>query len=241
VDVQPFAARLNMQEHRRKSMRNSFVTFLSVGTLAILSAVACTTVNPYTRESQTSKAVKGAGIGAAAGAVVGLLTKGDKLENALIGAGVGAIAGGGAGYYMDVQEAKLRQRLEGTGVSVTRLGDNITLNLPSSITFALNSADLNAQFYSALEGVGVVLKEYNKTVVEVAGHTDSSGSDQYNQALSQRRAQSVVGYLASQGVKSERLITVGAGESHPVASNDTEQGRASNRRVELTIVPVTKG
>jgi outer membrane protein OmpA-like peptidoglycan-associated protein len=222
-------------------MRNSFVTFLSVGTLAIFSAVACTTVNPYTRESQTSKAVKGAGIGAAAGAVVGLLTKGDKLENALIGAGVGAIAGGGAGYYMDVQEAKLRQRLEGTGVSVTRLGDNITLNLPSSITFALNSADLNAQFYSALEGVGVVLKEYNKTVVEVAGHTDSSGSDQYNQALSQRRAQSVAGYLASQGVKSERLITVGAGESHPVASNDTEQGRASNRRVELTIVPVTKG
>jgi outer membrane protein OmpA-like peptidoglycan-associated protein len=222
-------------------MRNSFVTFLSVGTLAIFSAVACTTVNPYTRESQTSKAVKGAGIGAAAGAVVGLLTKGDKLENALIGAGVGAIAGGGAGYYMDVQEAKLRQRLEGTGVSVTRLGDNITLNLPSGITFALNSADLNAQFYSALEGVGVVLKEYNKTVVEVAGHTDSSGSDQYNQALSQRRAQSVAGYLASQGVKSERLITVGAGESHPVASNDTEQGRASNRRVELTIVPVTKG
>jgi outer membrane protein OmpA-like peptidoglycan-associated protein len=222
-------------------MRNSFVTFLSVGTLAIFSAVACTTVNPYTRESQTSKAVKGAGIGAAAGAVVGLLTKGDKLENALIGAGVGAIAGGGAGYYMDVQEAKLRQRLEGTGVSVTRLGDNITLNLPSSITFALNSADLNAQFYSALEGVGVVLKEYNKTVVEVAGHTDSSGSDQYNQALSQRRAQSVAGYLGSQGVKSERLITVGAGESHPVASNDTEQGRAANRRVELTIVPVTKG
>jgi outer membrane protein OmpA-like peptidoglycan-associated protein len=222
-------------------MRNSFVTFLSVGTLAIFSAVACTTVNPYTRESQTSKAVKGAGIGAAAGAVVGLLTKGDKLENALIGAGVGAIAGGGAGYYMDVQEAKLRQRLEGTGVSVTRLGDNITLNLPSGITFALNSADLNAQFYSALEGVGVVLKEYNKTVVEVAGHTDSSGSDQYNQALSQRRAQSVAGYLASQGVKSERLITVGAGESHPVASNDTEQGRAANRRVELTIVPVTKG
>jgi outer membrane protein OmpA-like peptidoglycan-associated protein len=222
-------------------MRNSFVTFLSVVTLAIFSAVACTTVNPYTRESQTSKAVKGAGIGAAAGAVVGLLTKGDKLENALIGAGVGAIAGGGAGYYMDVQEAKLRQRLEGTGVSVTRLGDNITLNLPSGITFALNSADLNAQFYSALEGVGVVLKEYNKTVVEVAGHTDSSGSDQYNQALSQRRAQSVAGYLASQGVKSERLITVGAGESHPVASNDTEQGRASNRRVELTIVPVTKG
>jgi outer membrane protein OmpA-like peptidoglycan-associated protein len=185
--------------------------------------------------------VKGAGIGAAAGAVAGLLTKGDKLENALIGAGVGAIAGGGVGYYMDVQEAKLRQRLEGTGVSITRVGDNITLNMPSSITFALNSSDLNAQFFSALEGVGVVLKEYNKTVIEIAGHTDSSGSDQYNQQLSQRRAQAVATYLASQGVKHERLMTVGAGEAYPIASNDNEQGRAANRRVELTIVPITKG
>jgi outer membrane protein OmpA-like peptidoglycan-associated protein len=222
-------------------MQNPFVRLLSVGTLVVFSAVACTTVNPYTRETQTSKAVKGAGIGAAAGAVAGLLTKGDKLENALIGAGVGALAGGGVGYYMDVQEAKLRQRLEGTGVSVTRVGDNITLNMPSSITFALNSADLNSQFFSALEGVGVVLKEYNKTVIEVAGHTDSSGSDSYNMQLSQRRAQAVANYLASQGVKNERLITVGAGEAHPIASNDTEQGRAANRRVELTIVPVTKG
>lgn len=214
--------------------------------LAISAAVGlflfagCTTVNPYTREQQTSKVVKGAGIGAAAGAVIGLLTKGDKLENALIGAGVGALAGGGVGYYMDVQEAKLRQHLEGTGVSVTRVGDNITLNLPSSITFALNSADLNSQFYSALEGVTLVLKEYAKTIVEVAGHTDSTGTDQHNQALSERRAQSVASYLASHGVKSQRLITVGAGEAHPVATNDTEQGRAANRRVEMTIVPVTK-
>jgi outer membrane protein OmpA-like peptidoglycan-associated protein len=199
----------------------------------------CTTVNPYTREQQTSKVVKGAGIGAAAGAVVGLLTKGDKLENALIGAGVGAIAGGGVGYYMDVQEAKLRQKLEGTGVSVTRMGDNITLNMPSSITFALNSADLNAQFYNALDGVAMVLKEYNKTVIEVAGHTDSSGSDQYNQSLSERRAQSVAGYLASHGIQGSRLMPLGAGELHPVASNDSEQGRAANRRVEMTIVPVT--
>jgi outer membrane protein OmpA-like peptidoglycan-associated protein len=112
--------------------------------------------------------------------------------------------------------------------------------MPSSITFALNSSDLNAQFFSALEGVGVVLKEYNKTVIEIAGHTDSSGSDSYNQQLSQRRAQAVATYLASQGVKNERLMTVGAGESYPIASNDTEQGRAANRRVELTIVPVTK-
>ena len=221
-------------------MHQSLIRYSSIAIIAVFTAASCTTVNPYTRETQTSKAVKGAGIGAAAGAVAGLLTKGDKLENALIGAGVGAIAGGGVGYYMDVQEAKLRQRLEGTGVSITRVGDNITLNMPSSITFALNSSDLNAQFFSALEGVGVVLKEYNKTVIEIAGHTDSSGSDSYNQQLSQRRAQAVATYLASQGVKNERLMTVGAGESYPIASNDTEQGRAANRRVELTIVQVTK-
>jgi outer membrane protein OmpA-like peptidoglycan-associated protein len=220
-------------------MMNRFVK-VAVVAAALIAVAACETVNPYTRETQTSKAAKGAGIGAAAGAVVGLLTKGDKLQNALIGAGVGALAGGGVGYYMDVQEAKLRQRLEGTGVSVTRMGDNITLNMPSNITFALNSADLNAQFFNALDGVSMVLKEYDKTVIEVAGHTDSSGSDQYNQSLSERRAQAVAGYMGSHGVKTQRLITIGAGEGHPVASNDTEQGRSANRRVELTIVPVTK-
>ncbi len=200
---------------------------------------ACTTVNPYTREEQTSKAAKGAAIGAAAGAAVGLLTKGDKLENALIGAGVGAIAGGSVGYYMDVQEQKLRQQLEGTGVSVTRMGDNITLNMPGNVTFATNSADLNGQFFNVLDGVAMVLKEYEKTVVEVAGHTDSTGSDQYNQALSERRAQTVSNYLANRGILATRLLTVGAGESRPIATNDTPEGRSLNRRVEITIVPVT--
>jgi outer membrane protein OmpA-like peptidoglycan-associated protein len=220
-------------------MVNRFLK-VAVVAAAVIAVAGCETVNPYTQETQTSKAAKGAGIGAAAGAVVGLLTKGDKLQNALIGAGVGALAGGGVGYYMDVQEKQLRDRMAGTGVTVTRMGDNITLNMPSNITFALNSSDLNAQFFNALDGVSMVLKEYDKTVIEVAGHTDSSGSDQYNQALSERRAQAVAGYLGSHGVKTQRLITIGAGEGHPVASNDTEQGRAANRRVELTIVPVTK-
>ncbi|WP_129782668.1 OmpA family protein [Peristeroidobacter soli] len=222
-------------------MVHRFSRLAGVGVVVAGLLAGCTTVNPYTRESQTSSAAKGAGIGAAAGAVVGLLTKGDKLQNALIGAGVGALAGGGVGYYMDVQEAKLRQKLEGTGVSVTRIGDNITLNMPSSITFATNSADLNGQFYNALGGVAMVLKEYNKTVIEVAGHTDSTGSDQYNQQLSERRASSVANYLVGQGITQQRLLTVGAGESRPVASNDTEAGRAQNRRVEMTIVPITKG
>jgi outer membrane protein OmpA-like peptidoglycan-associated protein len=200
---------------------------------------ACSTVNPYTGQQQTSKATKGAGIGAAAGAVVGLLTKGDKLQNALIGAGLGAAAGGGAGYYMDVQEAKLRQKLQGTGVSVTRMGNNITLNLPSNISFASNSADLNSNFFSVLDSVDTVLKEYNKSVVEVAGHTDNKGTTEYNQALSERRAATVANYLESRGLDGKRVIIVGAGEEHPVASNDTENGRAQNRRVELTIVPAS--
>lgn len=214
---------------------------LSVLAVAVMTfAAGCSTINPYTGEQQTSKAVKGAGIGAAIGAVAGLLTKGDKLQNAAIGAGVGALAGGGVGYYMDVQEAKLRQKLAGTGVSVTRNGDNITLNLPSNVTFASNSADLNQQFFNTLDGVTLVLKEYDKTMIEVAGHTDSQGSDQYNKGLSERRASSVASYLSSHGIKSARLLTVGAGETYPVASNDSESGRAQNRRVEMTIVPVTK-
>ena len=214
---------------------------LSVIALAVMTfGVGCTTINPYTGEQQTSKVVKGATIGAVAGAVAGLLTKGDKLDNALIGAGVGALAGGGVGYYMDVQEKKLRDKLAGTGVSVTRNGNNITLNLPSNVTFATGSADLNSQFFTTLDGVTLVLKEYDKTVIEVAGHTDNVGSEDYNKGLSQRRASSVASYLSSQGVKQARLLTVGAGETYPVASNASEAGRSQNRRVELTIVPVTK-
>src|SRR5215831_1450387 len=203
----------------------------------VLFATACTTVNPYSQEKQTSSLTKGAAIGAGAGAVVGLLTKGDKLQNALIGAGIGAIAGGGVGYYMDVQEAKLRQKLEGTGVSVTRQGNNITLNMPGNITFASNSADLNSQFFSVLDSVGMVLKEYNKTVVEVAGHTDNTGSKELNRSLSERRAQTVANYLSSRGTEAKRFMIVAAADDHPLASNSTPEGRQQNRRVELTIVP----
>ena len=217
-------------------------------TLAVVAAAVglagCQTTNPYTGEQQTSKAAKGAGIGAAAGAVVGLITGDDskeRKERALIGAGVGALAGGSVGYYMDVQEAKLRQQLQGTGVSVTRMGDNITLNMPGNITFKTDSADLNSSFFSVLDSVSLVLKEYEKTIVEVAGHTDSTGSDQYNQALSERRAQTVATYLGGKGVMQQRMITIGAGEGRPVATNDTADGRQLNRRVELTLTPITQG
>ena len=214
---------------------------LSLFIVSLSLLAACTTVNPYTDQKQTSKAVKGAGIGAAVGAVAGLLTHGDKLQNALIGAGIGSIAGGGAGYYMDVQEAKLRQQLEGTGVSVTRNGNQITLNMPGNITFASNSADLNQQFFGVLDSVSIVLKEYDKTVVEVAGHTDNTGSAQLNKDLSERRAATVANYLSGRGINSKRFITVGAGSEHPIASNATAQGRQQNRRVELTIVPNESG
>jgi len=158
----------------------------------------------------------------------------------MIGAAAGALIGGAAGNYMDKQEAKLRQQMAGTGVDVVRKGDNITLDMPGNVTFAFNSADLNAQFHPVLDKVAATLVEYNQTVIEVAGHTDSVGSDAYNQQLSERRASSVAMYLAGRGVQSQRVVTVGAGEAHPVASNDTEEGRAHNRRVEITIVPVSE-
>jgi outer membrane protein OmpA-like peptidoglycan-associated protein len=207
----------------------------TVGFAVLLTA--CSTINPYSGEQQTSNAAKGAAIGAGIGIVAGLLTGGNDVRNAAVGAGIGAITGGGVGYYMDVQEAKLRQKMQGTGVSVVRNGDNITLNMPGNVTFASNSADLNAKFFQALNGVDLVLKEYDKTIVEIAGHTDSTGSAALNQSLSERRAQAVAAYLTSHGLAEKRVITVGAGPSRPVASNDTAAGRQQNRRVELTIVP----
>ena len=209
--------------------------------LAVLAA-GCQTLDPYTGEAKTSNATKGALIGAGAGAVAGLISGDDAVErrqHAMIGAGIGAIAGGSVGYYMDKEEMKLRQELEGTGVSVTRDGDNITLNMPGNITFATNSSDLNAGFYDVLGSVTKVLNEFDKTVIEIAGHTDNTGSDVYNQSLSERRAGSVASYLRSQKVVPERIIAVGLGESHPVADNSTDQGRQANRRVELTLVPLT--
>ncbi len=157
----------------------------------------------------------------------------------MIGAGIGALAGGAIGYYMDRQEAKLREELAGTGVSVTRMGDNITLNLSGDITFATNSSDLGPQFFDVLNSVSKVLGEYEQTVVEVAGHTDADGSESYNQALSERRANSVAKYLQTRGVIDERLITIGLGESMPVAENTSAGGKQANRRVEITMVPLT--
>ena len=215
-------------------------------TILLLTAVlvvACSTIDPYTGEKKTSKATKGAIIGAVSGAVVGALFGDDSTERrqkALIGAGVGALAGGAIGNYMDRQEAKLRAELAGTGVSVTRIGDEILLNMPGNITFPVDSSELNADFTPVLNSVGKVLAEFNQTVIEVKGHTDSSGSDEYNQALSERRAASVSSYIQDQGLDALRVITFGFGETAPIADNESDEGRQRNRRVELNLVPLTE-
>lgn len=212
--------------------------------LSVCAAVwisGCSTLDPYTGEQKTSKATKGALIGAASGAVAGLLTGDDATErrqHALIGAGVGALAGAAVGNYMDRQEMKLRQQLEGTGVSVTRDGDEIYLNMPGDVTFETNSADLYAGFFEVLDSVAIVLDEFDKTVIEVSGHTDSTGSDSYNQSLSERRANTVATYVRNRGVDNERIVTLGFGESKPIADNTSENGRQKNRRVELRLVPL---
>lgn len=217
--------------------------FILAMTVMTVFVSGCKTLDAYTREEKTSSTTKGALIGAAAGAVAGLISGDDAVErrqHALIGAGIGALAGGAIGRYQDKQEAQLRAELEGTGVSVVRNGDNITLNMPGNVTFATNSSDLSPAFFNVLTSVGKVLAEYEKTVVEVAGHTDSTGSDSYNQSLSERRANSVSRYLTAQGVIPQRLITLGMGEARPIADNGTESGRQTNRRVEITMVPVTQ-
>lgn len=221
--------------------------FILALTTAMVFVSGCKTLDAYTREEKTSQATKGALIGAGIGAVVGLMSGDDAVErrqHALIGAGVGALAGGAVGAYQDRQEAALREELEGTGVSVVRTGpngENITLNMPGNITFATNSSNLSPAFFDVLNSVGKVLGEFEQTVVEVAGHTDSTGSESYNQSLSERRAGTVATYLQGQGVIRERLITVGMGELRPVADNGTAEGRQANRRVEITMVPVTAG
>jgi outer membrane protein OmpA-like peptidoglycan-associated protein len=214
-----------------------------VAALAGLTTLSgCATYTGQTSDpNDPNRTRTGALIGAGIGAVAGLLSGGDAVERrqrALVGAGVGGLAGAGIGAYQDRQEAALRRDLEGTGVDVVRNGDNITLNMPGNITFAFDSSNLQPQFHPVLDNVASTLTQYNQTVIEVAGHTDNVGTDSYNQQLSVQRANAVAAYLGGRGVIQQRMMIVGAGETRPVASNDTEAGRAQNRRVEITIVPV---
>jgi len=212
---------------------------LLVAVAATVSLAGCAAMEDFAQNPDKEKTRTGAGIGAAGGAVVGLLVGGG-WEGALIGAGVGALAGGAVGNYQDKQEAKLRAQMAGTGVDVVRKGDNITLDMPGNVTFAFDSAALNPQFNDVLAKVAQTLTEFDQTVIQIAGHTDSTGTHAYNMNLSQQRAGSVKSFLAGRGVPSQRMQTIGAGPDHPIADNSTEAGRAENRRVEITIVPVTE-
>ncbi|MBS7661755.1 OmpA family protein [Pseudomonas lalucatii] len=207
---------------------------------AALTLLAGCTTNPYTGEREAGKAGIYGGVGAVTGAVIGAATssKKDRAKGALIGAAVGGAAGGGYGYYVDTQEAKLRQTLQGTGVQVQRNGDELKLIMPGNITFASNSADVSSGFYPTLNSLVLVFKEFDKNGIDIVGHTDSTGSLALNQDLSNRRAQSVAAYLSGNGVAPARISAYGAGPNQPIASNANEAGRAQNRRVEINLRPL---
>jgi len=219
-------------------MRTKIIAALAAAALA----TACTTTDPITGEQKISNTAGGALLGAGVGALAGLAVGGSpraQRNAVLIGAGVGALAGGAIGNYMDQQEAELRSSLQGTGVGVVRNGNNLSLIMPSNITFGSDQDQINPGFYPTLNAVSVVLRKYNRTLVDVNGHTDSTGDDNYNFRLSERRALSVANYITSQGNDSRRFSVLGFGETQPIASNGTESGRAQNRRVEIQLAPIS--
>lgn len=208
-------------------------TFIISALAAALLVTGCTQ-NPYTGESQAAKSAKYGGFGALGGAAVGALAGGKK--GALIGAAVGGAAGAGYGYYTDVQEKKLREQLQGTGVQVQRDGENLNLIMPGNITFDSANANLSSGFYPTLNSIATTLKEYNKSTIVVVGHTDNTGTFEKNQYLSEQRASSVANYLIAQGVSPTRIQAVGYGPRQPIADNSTESGKQANRRVEIQII-----
>ncbi len=210
--------------------------------IATVTLGGCATYTGQTSDpNDPNRTRNNALIGAGIGAVAGLLSGGNATERrqrALVGVGVGGLAGGAIGAYQDRQEAELRRQTAGTGIDVSREGDVIKLNLPDGVTFDFGISDLKPQFYPALNNVASTLAQYNQTIVEVAGHTDSVGGDAVNQRLSEQRAASVGNYLIGQGLVRERFEIVGMGKNYPIASNDTDAGRAQNRRVEIRVLPL---
>jgi len=223
-------------------MHKNFIA-ASVGIVAILGAAACTTTDPYSSTPTRNNTGTGVILGALGGAALGYLTNTHNGEqgrkNALIGAGVGALGGAAVGQYMDRQQRALETELSGSGVGVARQGDNLVLRMPSDVTFATNQSTIDPRFNATLADVANVLKEYDRSLVDVIGHTDSTGGDAINQPLSERRAVSVANALISNGILRERIYVAGNSARNPVASNDTVEGRSQNRRVEVLIRPFT--
>ncbi len=203
---------------------------------ASILIVGCSSLNPYTGEKKTSNTTKGVIGGAIAGAITGQLVGGDS-ESTITGLAAGAGLGAGLGYYFDRQESKLRAELESTGVGIKRVGEGeLQLVMPNVLTFNVSSSSLSEKSYEVLDSIVKVLKEYNKTIIEVSGHTDNTGSKVTNDRLSQERANEVYDYLVGNGVKKERMSSIGVGSNKPIASNSTTEGRGLNRRVEIIII-----
>jgi outer membrane protein OmpA-like peptidoglycan-associated protein len=220
-------------------------TALCVALMGVAALAACSTTDPYTGMPVRNNTGTGVLTGAGVGAVLGYLTNTNKGEqgrkNALIGAGIGALAGGAVGNYMDRQQADFRRSLEGSGVMIRRNGDQIVLIMPSDVTFAVDKSEVQPAFNRVLDDVARTLNAYPQTTIDVVGHADSSGPDDYNQTLSERRASAVAGYLTGAGkVMADRVFVAGQGERQPMVSNDTAEGRAQNRRVEIILRPLTK-
>ncbi len=212
-------------------MKTSMRTLL-IGAVSVALLAGCGATGEMTRAQQ------GAIIGALGGAVIGKNTANKDDKRAVAGAIIGGVAGAAIGNYMDQQEAALRQQMQGTGVEVTRQDNNIVLTMPDAITFDFGQAGVKPQFYGVLNNLATTLNQFPETRVQIAGHTDNVGSDAANLQLSQQRANSVRSYMASNGVDPQRMQAVGYGESRPIADNSTDYGRAQNRRVEITLIPV---
>lgn len=207
--------------------------------LAALMATSACVTGPGTGEQRPSKATIGGIGGELGGYLLGDLVDGRHARaEKVIAAGIGGIAGAGIGAYMDKQERELRTRTAGTDVRVIREGDDLILTIPSGINFAHGSDVVTPQFQPTLDQVGQVLRQYERTYIDIYGHTDATGGEAYNQNLSKRRAEAIAADLKRRGVQAARIGIQGFGEIHPVASNTTEQGRAANRRVEIKIVPI---
>lgn len=225
--------------HRHK--RSDFMKQLTLVIGSLFLASACTTIDPETGQEVRNSTATGAIIGAATGAILGKATGSHHKDRAFVGAAIGAIAGAAVGSYMDKQEATMRREMAGTGVDVIRDGDRLLLNIPNRVTFDVNKANVKPEFTTVLNKIASVVNHYPKTMIEVAGHTDSTGSASYNQSLSENRAKSVKSYLNQQGVMYQRVTAIGFGETRPVANNATASGRAQNRRVEIELVPIVQG
>lgn len=217
-------------------LQNNKKLFAVLGISAALLS-GCSTINPYTGQKETSDATIGTGLGAIGGATIGAIAGGGR--GALIGGAIGAVGGGLIGNAMDQQNNELRQRLNGTGVQVQQQGNTIQLVMASDVTFKTNQSDVRDSFYPTLSSVAVVLKKYNKTNIVITGFTDNVGNDAYNQTLSEKRAASVGSFLQSQGISSNRIFTEGRGKRDPIASNATVEGRSLNRRVVITLRPIS--